>query len=234
MGEKNVLVVGGSGGIGSHIVEEFKGKQWEVISTFFGNRLKNADGGAYRLDSTNEEDCENLTRRIKERYGKLNALIYASGIFEDSLTEKTEIASWNRVLNINLTGAFLITKHMLPLLRESGDGRILYIGSVMGDAGCYGSSSYSVTKAGLVALAKSVALENATKGVTANVLSFGYIDTGMTASVPQKVLEGAMKKIPMKRLGDPSEVARIAVDLCSEHMNYVSGQVIRANGALYV
>lgn len=237
---KTVLIFGGTGGIGAHFVEQFTNSGWNVIFTYCGNKDEAArledkyKAKGWHIDATGEKEIQSLIDQIKREYSRLDALIYATGIFEDALIDKMELESWNKVLSINLSGAFLATKHALPLLRESGDGRILYIGSVMGEAGCYGSSSYSVTKAGLIALAKSVALENAKKNVTANVLSFGYIDTGMTTQVPDNVLESAMKKIPMKRLGNPSDMAKIAVDLCSEHMNYLSGQTIRVNGALYV
>ncbi len=238
--KKTVLIFGGTGGIGAHFVEQFTNAGWNVIFTYRGNkdeadRLEEKYKAKGRnIDATEEYKIQSLIDQIKTEYARLDAMIYATGIFEDALTEKMELESWNKVISVNLSGAFLATKHTLPLLRESGSGRILYIGSVMGEAGCYGSSSYSVTKAGLIALAKSVALENARKNVTANVLSFGYIDTGMTTQLLDDVLESAMKKIPMKRLGNPSDMAKIAVDLCSEHMNYLSGQTIRVNGALYV
>lgn len=238
--KRTVLIVGGTGGIGSHLVQEFGNAGYKVIFTYCHNESAAIKLGSdcncafYQLDPVCEENVENLTAHLANTDERIDALIYAAGIFEDALTEKMPLSSWERVLSVNLTGAFLVTKHLLPLLRQSGNGRILYIGSVMGDAGCYGSSSYAVAKAGLIALAKSVSLENAKKNVTANVLSFGYIDTGMTGQVPEGVLESAMKKIPMKRLGDPSDVAKIAVDLCANHMNYVAGQVIRVNGALYM
>lgn len=239
--KKYALIFGGTGGIGTHLIEQFANAGWETLFTYKEDyeeartlEASNEGAIAYRVNAADETDIKRLVDEVKSHYGKLNALIYAAGIFEDALMDKMELSSWNRVMAVNLTGAFLATKHMLPLLRESGNGRILYIGSVMGEAGCYGSGSYSVTKAGLIALAKSVALENARKNVTANVLSFGYIDTGMTARVPDNVLESAMKNIPMKRLGDASDAARVVVDFCQEHMNYISGQVIRVNGALYV
>lgn len=235
---KTVIIIGGSGGIGRNLVNQFCIAGYDVIFTYNTSEpdsIYNRDNCmSYKLDVMEEKAIGEFADYLREEHKCINALVYASGIFEDGLTDKMELESWNRVISINLTGAFLLTKYLLPLLRQSGNGRIIYIGSVMGEAGCYGSSSYSVTKAGLIALAKSVALENAKKNVTANVLSFGYIDTGMTAVVSGKVLESAMERIPMKRLGDPSDAARVAVDLCSDHMNYISGQTIRVNGALYI
>lgn len=236
---RTAVIIGGSGGIGSCLVHQFCSAGYQVIFTYHNNEnaaraLESQSGAAaYQLDPTCEESVEKFALYTESNFKYLNALIYAAGVFENALIENMELTSWSRVLSVNLTGAFLTTKHLIPLLRKSGDGRILYIGSVMGDVGCYGSSSYSAAKAGLIALAKSVALENAKKDVTANVLSFGYIDAGMTMQVGEKVLNSAMKKIPMGRLGNPSDAAQIAVDLCSEHTNYLSGQVIRVNGVLY-
>lgn len=237
---KTALIVGGSGGIGSCLVQQFYEAGYQVIFTYHKNKeaarmLENQYGAVpYQLDPTHEESVEKIKVYLASNYSSLNAFVYAAGIFEDALVDNMELSSWNQVLSVNLTGAFLTTRYLLPLLRKSGNGRILYIGSVMGDAGCYGSCGYSAAKAGLIALAKSVALENAKKNVTANVLSYGYIDAGMTAQVSENILDSAIRKIPMKRLGNASDAAKIAVDLCAEHMNYASGQVVRVNGALYV
>lgn len=165
---KNVLIIGGSGGIGSHLVTAFLNSGCSIISTYCGNDfIDSTNSGSYirymKLDVTNEVNCVEISDRIIKEYEKLDVLIYASGVFEDKLIENMELSTWKRIVDINLTGAFLVTKYMLPALRNSGSGRILYIGSVMGDTGCYGSSCYSATKAGLIGLAKSVALENAKK-----------------------------------------------------------------------
>lgn len=240
MCKRNVLVVGGSGGIGTYIAKAFKDANYDVMFTYSTNELKakrieiEYNAIAFHADSANEGDIVDVREKIKEQYGKLDALVYAAGIFEDALTDKMSLDSWNKVVAINLTGPFLYIKNMTELLRASGSGRFVCIGSVMGDLGTHGSCSYAATKAGLSGLIKSVALENAKYGVTANIVSYGYIDAGMTRAVPDNVLEAAMKKIPMKRLGSPEDAAQIVVDVCSEHFGYVSGQTIRNNGLLYV
>lgn len=240
MANRNVLVVGGSGGVGRHIVKAFYGAGYEVSFTYLSSE-ENAQilsykyhADAYRADSLCEADIIMIKEAICKKYGKLDALVYAAGIFEDSLAINMTLESWNRVVATNLTAPFLYVKAMTELLRNSGSGRFVCIGSVMGDTGTYGSCSYAATKAGLSGLIKSVALENARYGVTANIVSYGYIDAGMTNAVPSNVLESAMKKIPMKRLGNPDDAAKIVVDVCSEHFGYVSGQTIRNNGLLYV
>lgn len=238
--DKVVLIIGGTGGIGVNIIEEFVNCGYKVAFTFCNNAAKanelekQYNCKAYHADSAIEEDVIKIKERIAKDFGRLDAMIYVTGIFEDSLVENMTYESWNRVICTNLSGAFLCAKHILPMLRESGQGRFICTGSVMGESGTYGSCSYAASKAGLIGLVKSVALENAKYGVTANVVSFGYIDTGMTTQLPDKVLESAKKKIPMKRIGDPGDAAKVVVDMCADHTNYISGQVIRINGMLYV
>ena len=188
----------------------------------------------YQANMTLETDVAELRNRLTEDFGRLDAFVYASGVFEDALVENMSLESWERVMSTNVTGAFLCAKYLLQMLRESGHGRYICTGSVMGESGIYGSCSYASSKAALIGLVKSIALENAKQGVTANVVSFGYIDAGMTGQLSEKVYESALKKIPMKRAGDPGDAARVIVDLCAEHTNYISGQVIRINGLLYV
>ncbi len=240
MEKRNVLIIGGSGGIGKYMVKAFSEAGYEVLFTFCsggaGAQQTAAECNAIPLgmDVTNEEDIVVVKKYIEEKYNRLDALVYAAGVFEDALVVNTTLKSWNRVIATNLTGAFLCAKHMTALLRVSGTGRFVCIGSVMGDLGTYGSCSYAAAKAALSGLVKSVALENAKYGVTANIVSHGYIDAGMTRDVPDNVLEAAMKKIPMKKLGNPEHAAKIVVDLCSEHADYISGQTVRNNGLLYV
>lgn len=234
------LVVGGTGGIGKYIVKAFSENDYDVIFTYYRNKeaaniIENEYGvSSYCIDSSSENDVKNFSNEVEAKYERIDALVYATGIFEDALIDNMELESWRRVIDTNLTGIFLYAKHFLRLLRKSGAGRFVAIGSVMGESGIYGSCSYGATKAGMIGLIKSIALENAKYGITANVVSFGYIDAGMTELLSEKVLESAMKKIPMKKLGDPYDAARVVVDVCSEHMGYVSGQVIRNNGLLYV
>lgn len=240
MAKRNVLIVGGSGGIGTYIVKAFCEAGYDVMFTYYTNKEKakriseEFNAIAFQANSLSENDIIKVAEYIEQKYGKLDALVYAAGIFEDSLVENMTLKSWDRVIATNLTAPFLYIKAMLDVLRISGSGRIVCIGSVMGDIGTYGSCSYAAAKAGLSGLIKSVALENVKYGITANIVSYGYIDAGMTNDVPEKVLEAAMKKIPMKKLGNPEDAAKIVVDVCSEHFGYVSGQTIRNNGLMYV
>lgn len=238
--KKVVLVTGGTGGIGKYLVEEFFRAGYCVAFTFYSNaeaagkleKLPNVKG--FQADVADEASVAKLRDDIEAVFGGLDALVFGSGIFEDALVENMSLDSWNRVISTNLTGVFLCAKYMLAMLRKSGHGRFICIGSVMGDTGIYGSCSYAASKTGMIGLVKSIALENAKHGVTANVVSFGYIDAGMTARLPEKVLDSALKKIPMKRMGDPTDTAKVIIDLCAEHTNYISGQVIRVNGLMYV
>ncbi len=242
---KVALITGGTGGIGSALVRGFLDAGYKVIFTYNNNTQKAQEliaqfGGSssdllsVKVDVSSESDVEMLREMIIQRFNYLDTIIYATGIFEDALIESMEVSSWNRVIDADLTGAFLIAKHLLGMLKVSERGRFITIGSVMGESGIYGSCSYAAAKAGLIGLTKSIALETAKYGVTANVVSLGYISTGMTMDVSDKVLESAIKRIPMKKLGNPEDVAKTIVDLCKESTNYISGQVIRINGLLYV
>lgn len=241
-GKKLALIIAGSSGIGVDVVKEFCANGYDVAFTYNSNKKlaqeieasTDNQATAYQLDVSSEDSVKNLMQELDSKYHRLDALVYMAGIFEDSRCESMELSSWNKVLATNLTGAFLVTKYSIDALNKSSHGRIIYTGSVMGESGCYGSCSYSATKAGLIGLAKSVGLENASKGLTANVVSFGYIDAGMTHKLPENVRTAAEKKIPMKRLGDSADTAKVIVSLCDDCTNYISGQVIRVNGMLYV
>lgn len=237
---KTVLVVGGTSGVGKHIIEAFSDSGYYVIFTYCNHGEEatiiesNYKIKGYKVDITKEIEIISLLQKLNKENKSLDALIYCSGIFKDGLLEDVSLDNWEQVISVNLTGVFLCAKYFLSMLRKSGHGRFLCIGSVMGESGIYGSSSYAASKAGLIGLVKSIALENAKYNVTANVLSLGYIDTGMTMLLSEKILENATKKIPMKRFGDPKDVGKLAVSLCEEYTNYLSGQVIRNNGLLYV
>lgn len=238
--KRTVLIVGGTGGIGKYMIEAFSTAGYNVLFTYFHNEEtaaeaeKNFNAKGYRTDVTSEKEILDLSAELNKKQKSLDALIYCSGIFLDSMAEGMELESWEQVMAVNLTGAFLCAKYFLKMLRESGHGRFICTGSVMGESGIYGSCSYAASKAGLIGLVKSIALENARYNVTANVLSLGYIDTGMTTQLSEKILKGALQKIPMKRTGNPQDVGRLAVSLCGDYTNYISGQVIRNNGLLYV
>ncbi len=238
--KRTALIIGGTGGIGKEVIKAFVNADYQVFFTYYKNHKEAEDlekkyfAKGYQVDISNIADIKKLLAEFCLDTSNLDVLIYCTGIFEDSLIENMSFESWNRVISVNLTGAFLCAQVMIPLLRKSGHGRFLCIGSVMGESGIYGSCSYSASKAGLIGLVKSIALENAKYGVTANVVSLGYIDTGMTKQLSTKVLDYAVKKIPMGKFGSAEDVARMIVDLSEEHTDYFSGQVIRINGLLYL
>lgn len=234
---RNVLIVGGNGGVGAHIVKAFSEAGYDVAYTFRSKdneellKLKNVK--SYKADVVSEEQIAALAEAIKNDYGHLDVCIYASGIFENGKVDKTEADSWKRVIDTDLTGAFYVAKHMIGLLRESGSGRYLALGSVAGDLGNYGAASYSAAKAGLIGFVRAFALENIKYGVTANVVSMGYMDAGMGNMLSDVVYESVKNSIPMKKFGDPDDLAKVIVDLSSEHTGYICGQVIRVNGMMY-
>ncbi len=234
---RTVLIIGGNGGVGANIVKAFCDAGYEVAYTYRSkdneDLLKLPNVRSYKADAVSEDQVAAAAATAREDFGHLDVCVYASGIFENSVIMKTEAESWKRVLDVNLTGAFYAAKHTTPFLRESGSGRFVVLSSVTGDLGVYGACSYAASKAGLVGLVRTVALENLKYGVTANVISLGYMDTGMGRQLSDVVYESVKNSIPMKRFGDPADLAKVVVDVCSEHANYICGQVIRVNGMMY-
>ncbi len=234
---RRALIIGGNGGVGANIVKAFAAAGYDTAYSFRSKdneELKALPNvRSYKADAVDEDQIAALAASVRADLGGLDVCVYASGIFENGVIMKTEAESWKRVLDVNLTGAFYAAKHMTPMLRESGSGRFVAISSVTGDLGVYGACSYAASKAGLVGLVRTVALENLKYGVTANIISLGYMETGMGKQLSDVVYESVKNSIPMKRFGNPADLAQVVVDVCSEHANYICGQTIRVNGMLY-
>ncbi len=155
------------------------------------------------------EDCVRVVREVLDRYGRVDWLVNNAGITVDKTVRKMTPEDWQAVLNVNLFGAFAMTKAVLEHMIERGSGRIVNISSVIGETGNVGQANYAASKAGLFGLSKSLALEMATKGITVNCVAPGFINTEMVAAVPEAALAKVIEKIPVRRLGQPEEVARV-------------------------
>jgi NAD(P)-dependent dehydrogenase (short-subunit alcohol dehydrogenase family) len=142
------------------------------------------------------------------------------------------VEEWHAVLRINLSGAFYMVKAVLDHMLERGSGRIVCISSVIGETGSIGQANYAASKSGLFGLTKSLALETAQKGITVNCVTPGFIETEMVAAMPQEVLDKVIEKIPVRRLGQASEIARMVRFLCEDESSYITGAVLAVNGGL--
>jgi acetoacetyl-CoA reductase len=165
-------------------------------------------------------------------YGRIDYLVNNAGITLDKTVRKMTPDEWQQVLQVNLSGAFHMTKAVLEHMLERGSGRIVNISSVIGETGNIGQANYAASKAGLFGLTKSLALEMARKGITVNCVAPGFIETEMVAAIPKAALDSVIEKIPMQRLGRPEEVARVVRFLLEDEAGYITGAVYNVNGGL--
>ena len=178
------------------------------------------------------DDCKRVVNEVLEKYGRVDFLINNAGITLDKTLRKMSAEDWCNVINVNLSGAFNMTKAVLEHMIERGSGRIINISSVIGSTGNVGQANYAASKAGLFGFTKSLALETANKGITANVVAPGFIATEMVAAMPEASLAKVVEKIPTKRLGKPEEVARVVKFLCEDESGYITGAAFHVNGGL--
>jgi NAD(P)-dependent dehydrogenase (short-subunit alcohol dehydrogenase family) len=249
------FVTGGTRGIGAAICRSMAAQGADVAAGYSGN-TERAEmfaqdfAGAYpeskmsvhRGDIADPEDCRRTVAEVIERHGRLDILVNNAGITVDRTVLKMTDDDWRRVIDVNLSGAFYLSQAALKHMLERGSGRIVMISSVIGEMGGIGQSNYSSAKAGLLGLTKTLAREAAMQvqrsgksdglGITVNAVTPGYTATEMLESVPEKVLDNLKGKIPLGRLGEPEEVARVVHFLAADASGYITGQVWGVNGGL--
>ncbi|MGC1380411.1 MAG: beta-ketoacyl-ACP reductase [Candidatus Baltobacteraceae bacterium] len=237
------LVTGGTRGIGAAITEMLASSGASVAAGY--NRGKEsaekfqhamASKGAEisihqgRVDDV--DDCNRVAKEVMERFGRIDYLVNNAGITVDKTVRKMTIDDWRQVLDVNLSGAFQMTKAVLEHMIERGSGRIVNISSVIGETGNVGQANYAASKAGLFGFTKSLALEMAQRGITVNSVAPGFIETEMVAAIPAATLAKVVEKIPQRRLGRPEEVARVVRFLLEDESSYITGAVYAINGGL--
>src|ERR1700684_4080523 len=237
------LVTGGTRGIGAAITTMLAKNGVRVAAGY--SRGKDAadalqaglasDGSVVsvhqgRVDSP--EDCERVVAEVLERFGRIDFLVNNAGITVDKTVRKMTPEDWHNVLDVNLFGAFAMTKAVLEHMIERGSGRIVNISSVIGETGNVGQANYAASEDGLVGLTKSLALEMARRGITVNVVAPGFIETEMVGAMPQAALDSIVTQIPPRRLGRPDEVARVVQFLLEDESSYITGAVYTINGGL--
>jgi 3-oxoacyl-[acyl-carrier protein] reductase len=244
LSEKRVaLIIGGASGIGRQIVLAFAKRGYNIAFSYNTDELKAKEVETkvkelgveciyIKVNVTNEQEILTAKERILTHYAKIDVLINNAGIFEDGLVKKMNLDSWQRVLDVNLTGVLLCIKSFIDVMEKRQYGRIINIGSIVGEIGTIGAGNYSASKAGLIGLTKTVAREVAKKGITANVVSLGYIDEGMGKRLPEKLVNKVIEQIPMNKFGSSEKVSEMIVHLASDEAEYITGQVIGINGGL--
>jgi 3-oxoacyl-[acyl-carrier protein] reductase len=189
---------------------------------------------AFRIDVSNEESINAGAKAVLERFGKVEILVNNAGITRDSLMMSMKRADWDLVLNINLTGAFLLTQALLRPMIKNRWGRIVNMASVVGRAGQAGQVNYAASKAGLIGLTRSLAREVASRGINVNAVAPGYIETPMTAVLDEKVSAAMLATIPLGRRGTDLDIARAVKFLVSEDSSYITGHVLDVNGGMFM
>ena len=241
LSEQVALVTGGVRGIGLAICEALINEGARVAAGYSRNgpaaeAFVEAHGerGATIHQGTIEDhaDCERVVAEVVDRHGRLDILINNAGITMDRTVRKMTPEEWDHVLRVNLNGAFYMSRAALPHMIDGGYGRIINISSVVGERGNIGQANYAASKAGQFGLTMSLALEVANKGVTVNCVAPGFIETEMTGAVPAEIMQRVVEGIPMRRLGQPEEVARVVIFLAEPASSYITGQVYSINGGL--
>jgi len=252
------LVTGGTRGIGAAICRSLAAQGASVAAGYSGNRDRaeqfikefgrDFDGpGRASIHQGNvgsSEDCRRTVSEVLERHGQLDILVNNAGITVDKTALKMDDEDWYKVLAVNLSGAFFMSQAALRPMIEQGNGRIVNISSIVGQMGNIGQSNYAASKSGLFgltttlareaahALAKAGKLEDDSVGITVNAVAPGFITTEMLEHIPEKVLDGIRKQIPVGRLGRPDEIARVVHFLCADASAFITGQVWAVNGGM--
>ena len=187
-----------------------------------------------RLDISNREQTKQVVRDVLDRYGEVDVLINNAGIIQDDLITRMTEEEWDRVIDIDLKGPFNCTQAVAEDMIKHGNGEIINVSSIVGIYGNVGQVNYAAAKAGLIGMTKTLAKELGKKGIRVNAVAPGFIRTPMTAKVPDKILEMMKEKTPLKRLGDPKDVAYTLLFLASDEANFINGAVIPVDGGLLI
>ena len=238
---KNIIVTGASGGIGNSIVEKLYKNGANILAT--GTRVEKLEElkikfnniKTLKFDISQHDKIEDfINNSTEELGGSLDCIINNAGITKDNLTIRMSLEEWTKVIDINLTSTFLMCKYSIKKMLKNKSGKIINITSVVGHTGNAGQANYTASKAGIVAMSKSLAIEYAKKNINVNCISPGFISTAMTDQIDEKYKETIVAKIPSNRLGKPEDIANAVTFLSSDQSDYVTGETLHVNGGMYL
>lgn len=244
MEEKKVVVVtGASRGIGKEIALKYAENGYNVAINYVSDKTnveelekefkeKGAEALIVKADVSKLEQVQEFIKAVIEKYGKIDVLVNNAGITRDMLLMRMKEEDFDKVIEINLKGTFLVTKEVVPYMMKKRDGKIISLSSVVGVTGNAGQCNYSASKAGIIGFTKSIAKELASRNIRANAVAPGFIDTDMTNVLSDEVKENINKQIPMRRMGTAREIANVVYFLGSEESSYITGQVINIDGGM--
>ena len=237
---KKVLITGATGGIGGALVKKFLSLNAEVLGTGTNSEKLEKLKKEYnkikvkKFDISSHSEIEKFINDVSEELGGLDILINNAGINFDNLSLRMKYEEWKKVIDINLGSTFLLTKSVIKKMLKSKYGRIVNITSIVGHTGNIGQANYSASKAGIIGMTKSLAIEYAKKNITLNCVSPGFIKTQMTENISGNMKDFLSSRIPMSKLGTGEDVANSVAFLSSDAASYITGETIHVNGGMYM
>lgn len=246
MTKRIALVTGGIGGIGTEVCRELCRQDRVVVAGHLPDEAEQAEAWLDSMRSEGHEvdivpgdvsDFESsaaMVRRVEENHGVIEVLVNCAGITRDKTLRKMSPEDWKAVINTNLDSVFNVTRNVINNMLENGFGRIVNISSVNGQKGQFGQTNYSAAKAGVHGFTMALAQEVASKGVTVNTVSPGYVDTPMTEELPDDIKDQIVSGIPMRRMATPGEIAQAVGFLCEDRTDYITGANVPVNGGMYM
>ena len=239
--DKNIIVTGASGGIGNSIIDKLNDSGANILAS--GTRQEKLEElkskfkkiKILRFDISQSDKIEEfIENATSELGGNLSCLVNNAGITQDNLAIRMSLEEWKKVIDINLTSTFLLSKYAIKKMLKNKSGKIINITSVVGHTGNLGQANYTASKAGIVAMSKSLAIEYAKKNININCISPGFIKTAMTDEIDEKFKEIIISKIPSARLGEPEDIANAVNFLASNQSDYINGETLHVNGGMYM
>ncbi len=240
---KLAIITGGTRGIGKQIALTFAKEGYNIAINYrtenedLKNTKKEIEENnvkcfTFQGDVTNFKDCEQFVKQIVEEFGNIDVLVNNAGITRDTLLMRMKEEDFKQVIDTNLIGTFNVTKNVISYMMKARSGRIINISSVVGISGNAGQTNYAASKAGIIGFTKSLAKEVASRNITVNAVAPGFIETQMTDVLKEDIKEEIAKKIPLKRMGTPQDVANVVKFLASSDSSYITGQVINIDGGM--
>ena len=237
---KKILITGATGGIGTYLVKKFLSLDGNVIATGTNEKklenLKNEfpNINAIKFDLSNHSEIESFVDNAFSKLNGIDVLVNNAGITNDNLSLRMKNEDWQKVIDINLSSTFYLCKSVIKKMLKNKSGKIVNITSIVGHTGNIGQSNYAASKAGMIAMSKSLALEYAKKNIFINCVSPGFIKTNMTDKISEEYKNRLISKIPMSRLGSGEDVSNTVAFLCSDMASYITGETIHVNGGMYM
>ena len=237
--ERIALITGANGGIGSATALKLGMNGYKVILNYHVDKDKAVEIASslgvensllIEADITNVEAAKEMISKALKKFGRIDVLVNNAGITRDKTFAKRSREEWDEVINVNLNGAFNVTKAVIEIMLKQGSGTIINISSIVGEVGNFGQTNYSASKAALIGFTKSLSKEVASKGIRVNAIAPGFVDTEMTRKIPENVKIKILEQIPMGRFATPEEIADVILFLCNA--TYITGTVIDVNGGV--